>query len=1122
MSRITVLVVAILTTLNGVIQASDAKSQDLKEVKVTVDPQKRGLKGILSDLERTSGFHFVYSEEIGDISNIRVSPSATDLAAVLMQIAVEKGLRFDRREKLIAITRSPSPRAELKTITIKGTVLDENGEPLPGVSIRVKDTKLGGATDLTGRYSIANVPENGILVFTFIGYGIVEERVAGREEINVSMPLNKASMKDVIMVGYGTQKKANLTGAVTTITDKSIENRPVTSVAMALQGLVPGLSVTRSTGQPGEEGVGLQIRGATSANGNVDPLVVIDGVSTPGLALQMLNPSDVESVTVLKDAAAAAIYGAQAAGGVILVTTKKGAAGKTVFEFSSIVGTDWALNVPERMPTWEELEYNNLARVNSGAAAAHSAETIQILKDGVIKYRINPGDTTRYQYFGTDNLVDQLLKKNTLMNTHNISARGGTEALNFLASFGYYDKEGVFKVGPDKNSRYNARLNLSTKLTKKLSLDTRMSYTKTQQEASSSEVNGNGLLFFNLYRYSSLNPLLTPEGRYNTLSGATGYAAMDAGGYNNYDRDIFDGVFTGKLSDVVKGLNLRAVYGVQYRTGERNLFKRTVQRWYRTTVGDIINSPNSYSVSNDVNKNNNLQILADYSRTIGSDHHFSLLGGYQWEDSRMETVTTGVTALVTNDLPALGLGDETTKTSSQAIGAYAFQSFFGRFNYSFSDKYLFEATFRVDESSRLAPGLRTKAFPSLSAGWNVHREPWFNVPVISKLKIRGSWGNLGAASGIGYYDYLALMTRNATLVLGAPEVKTTYFAQTVVPSSDLSWESIETSNAGLDLGLFRNRVHASFEYYVKFNRNMLTALQLPATFGVGTPRINNGELKSWGWESQVDYQGRIGRQLSFSVGLNVSDNQNKLIDFAGRRVIGAGTVSTIEGYPLNSIWGYRTAGYFQTADEVKTSAFQDSRTAAGDVKYQDLNGDGKISIGAGSMEDHGDLVYLGTTQPRLLFGVNANVKWKNFDLSAFFQGVGKRNFLATRQALDANVATYYQALALHRDYWTPENPDATFPRPFINATHNYLVSDKWLMNGRYIRLKNAQIGYSLPDNILRKARISRLRIYLTGQDLLTFSGIGVFKDYFDPEQRDGVSADYPFFATAALGLNLTF
>jgi TonB-linked SusC/RagA family outer membrane protein len=1006
-------------------------------------------------------------------------------------------------------------------VRITGKVVSkEDGQPLIGATIAEKGTSNGTTTDANGNFRI-DVRPTATIVVSFIGYIFQEEKIGNRSTITVTLQPDTQQLNDVVVVGYGIQKKESLTGAVSTITAKEIENRPVSNVALALQGLSPGLSITRQTGQPGSEGVDIQVRGASSANGNVAPLVVVDGVISPGVALETLNPNDIENISVLKDAAAAAIYGAQAAGGVILVTTKKGKEGKTVFEYSSIVGMDWAINIPKKLETWEELEYNNLARKNSGTAAGYTDEMIQTLKEGKIQYRILPTDTTQYQYFSTKSTIDQILRKSTINQTHNITARGGTAKLNFLVSMGLYDKQGIAKVGPDQNRRYNFRFNVGTQLTKHLSLDSRINYTITQQQAASQGTNGDGALLFNLYRNNNLTPLLTPEGRYTNAAGGI-YAILNEGGYNNYNRNILDGVFTATVANFVKGLSIRAVYGAQFNRADRALFIRSVDTWFRTRISQTLNPTNGYTVTKDYSNSNNLQFLVDYDYSIGLKHKFHLLGGYQWQDQRSESISSGVSALVNNNLPALGLGDPTTKTSTQSVSTYAFQSYFGRFNYSYADKYLFEATFRFDESSRLAPGLRTKFFPSLSGGWNLHRESWFSLPAISQFKLRGSWGRLGAASGIGLYDYLALLTQRSNLVLGSPEVKTAYYSQSAVPSSQLSWETIETTNGGVDVGLFKNKLLLTFDYYVKYNNDMLAVIQLPSTFGITGPRVNNGKLKSWGWETEIKFRDRIGKNLNYSIALNVSDNQNRLIAFSGRRVVSSGLVSALEGYPLNTIWGYQTAGYFQTLDEVKAAAFQDSRTGAGDIKYVDLNGDNKITVGKGSIEDHGDLVNLGTTQPRYLFGANLSVQWKGFDFTAFFQGVGKRNFLTSSISLDPVLRAGYFPLAIHRDYWTPENPNAAWPRPYVNATHNFLPSDRWALDGQYMRLKNLQLGYSLPTSLLSKVKIARARIYFTGQDLLTFSKLGLFKGYFDSEQRNGVSVDYPYFATVAAGLNLTF
>ncbi len=1009
-------------------------------------------------------------------------------------------------------------------ITITGKVIDaEKGEFLPGVSITIKGTSRGATTDGKGDYSIKVPNKNAVLVFSFLGYESQEIEVGNQTIISVSMAADAKSLEEVIVVGYGTQKKVNMTGAVSSIDSKAIENRPSSNLANALQGTSPGLIITRSNGQPGSEGIGIQIRGASSANGSIDPLVILDGVTVPSNTLQSLNPNDVENISILKDAAAAAIYGAQAAGGVILVTTKKAKSGKVKFSYLAQQGTDWSINVPERMTLLEEAEFANLSRKNSGSGPEYSADDIQRIKDGV-PYVVNPADTTTYLFYNQTPLTDQLLNKYSTMTTQNLSMSGGSDKLNFLLSGGYYGKKGIFKVGPDGYKRYNLRLNLGAQLTKIFSLDARLSYTKDQQDAVSGGLNGQGLIY-EIYRLRTRSPFFTPDGLYNGAgSSATAYARLEAGGYNVYKRNYYDGTFTLKAANIVKGLVLRAVVGTQYRIGDRANFARTVPLWGRGKILSYINQVNSYTLTDELTNSKNIQFLANYDKSFNKKHNLGLMLGYNYEDYRFENMVAGATNLVSNDLPTLNLGDDKTKTNSQSIGTNASQSVFGRANYNYDGKYLIEGTVRRDESSRLAQGLRVKIFPAASVGWNLHRENFMkDLNFISELKLRGSWGRLGGALGgstIGNYDYLSQLSRGSTLVLG--DSRASYLFQGSIPSQVLSWETIETTNGGVDIGLFKNKLQINADYYVKYNRNMLTPQNLPAVIGIGTPKKNNGELKSWGWELEARYRGQIGKDFSYTIAGNLSDNQNKLVNFAGRNIVFAGTNSIVEGYPLNSVFGYQTEGYFQTADEVKAWAFQDNRTGAGDVKYFDLNGDAKINVGKGNTTDFGDLVYLGTTQPRLVFGTTLGFNYKGFDFSAFIQGVGKRSFRPETQTIAPLLVTWKQALAIHRDYWTPETPNALYPRPYTGGDHNYRVSDKWLLNGQYARLKNLQLGYTIPEKVSARLKISRARIFFSAQDILTFSKLGNFKGYFDPEQRDNIENDYPFFATASAGINLNF
>ncbi|MCE7059837.1 TonB-dependent receptor [Dyadobacter sp. CY343] len=1126
------LLLLLLAKLSG---ANAAGVQEMLNQRISISVSNEKIETVVSRLEQSAKVRFLYSREIIQ-SKRKVSFTASEqpLSKVLDGILEPLNLKYEVAGDKIILKRQPAaqeaevqPASSVTTnttatadISVSGKITDDTGSPLPGVSILIKGTSKGATTNSDGSYNVEVVSGDAVLVISFVGYVSQEIQVGTRSVIDVQLLVDDKALEEVVVVGYGVQKKANLTGAVSTIDSKAIENRPSSNLSTGLQGVTPGLIITRQTGQPGRENIAIQIRGATSANGNVNPLVLLDGVSVPISTMQTMNPNDVESISVLKDAAAAAIYGAQAAGGVILITTKKGKAGKVVFDYTGQQGIDWSTNVPDRMSLLDEALFSNQARINSGSSPEYTDEEVQRIRDGV-PYVINPADTSSYLYYNQRPIADELLRKTTSMSTHNITARGGTDKLNFLISGGYYNKQGVFKVGPDSYDRYNARINLGAELTRHLTLDSRLSYTHEYTNSSYADANGGGLIY-QVYRFRTRNPAFTPEGRYNTSNST--YAQLAEGGYNRYKRNFFDGVFTLTAANFVKGLQLRAVAGTQYRRGDRQRFNRTVPLWSKSKVASYVNQINSYNIDNELTKNLNLQLLANYDFKIGEKHNIALFAGYQWEEFREDFLFSGATNLVSNDLPTLNLGDDKTKTNSQIIRTNAFQSVFGRFNYNYANKYLFEATVRLDESSKLAPGLRKKFFPSASVGWNVHQEDWFanTLPFFSEFKLRGSWGRLGGALGdaIGNYDYLSQLSRANGLVLG--DSRTSYIFQGSIPSANLSWETIETTNGGLDLGLFQNRLQFNGDYYVKFNRNMLTAQQLPATIGIGTPRKNNGELKSWGWETELRYRDKIGKDFTYSVAINFSDNNNKLISFSGRNIVGTGTNGLIEGYAMNTVWGYKTSGYFTSPDEVKNWAFQDNRAGVGDVKYNDLDGDKRITVGKGTVENHGDLVLLGTTAPRYLFGFTLGAGWKGFDFTAFFQGVGKRSYRSTAESIAPLLVTWKQAMGIHSDYWTPENQDALFPRPYTGATHNYLASDKWTLDASYIRLKNIQLGYTIPLRITEKVKVSRARVFFSGQDILTLSGMGKFQGFFDPETRDGVENDYPFFATASFGLNVSF
>lgn len=1097
---------------------------------VTLKEKNASIEKVLRSIASQSGYNFLYDRkdlpQDGKVTVNLVNASVDEALRICLKgqpvsykiiqqtIVLKKAAPVVEEEK-------PAPAPPVK---ITGRITDDKGAPLQGAGVEVNGTSTRTSTDVNGSFSITVPNENSVLLISYVGFARQEVSVKGKTSVDIKMLVDDGKLTDMVIVGYGTQRKSTLTGAVSVIDSKQLENRPVTSVATALQGLASGLTVTRETGQPGEEGIGIQVRGATSANAGVEALVILDGVTVPSITLQTMNPNDIESISVLKDAAAASIYGAQSAGGVIVITTKKGRNGKTVFEYSNNIGVDWGLNIPKRLSLLDEALFANVARANSGQGPEYSAADLDRIRAGV-EYIQDPADSNNYVYYNQKSLIDVIMRRQTTTQTHNLTARGGTDKFNFLLGAGFYDKEGIFKVGPDQNRRYNIRFNTVAQLTNHLSLDSRITYTLQQIQSASTLINGNGAdggTIYEIYRLRQRNPYFTPEGRYNARGPAT-YARLEAGGFNELDRNFFDGVFTFKLANLIKGLQLRAVYGTQYRFSDRNTFVRSVPVWNKVRITGTLDPTNSYTVYDEKIRNNNLQFLGDYDYKIGTKHKFHLLAGYQFEDNRFEAVTSRATALISNDNPALNFGDERTKTANGTVRSYAYQSGFGRFNYSYDDKYLFEATVRVDESSRLAPGMRVKTFPSVSAGWNLHNETFFEkaLPFFSQFKLRGSWGTLGNAQGIGNWDFLNTLNRASNLVLG--DVRTAYLSQTSIPSLDLSWETIETLNGGIDFGFFGNKLQASADYYVKHNRNMLLRIELPDVLGIQTPRKNAATLKTWGWDVDLKWNSGIGKDFRYSVGLNVSDNQNRITSYEGGNVVKAGVnTQPIQGYSINSFFGYHTNGYYSSLDDAKAGVIFFNRVDAGDVRYIDQNGDGRLSIGAGTTADFGDLKYLGTTDPRYLFGFNFGANWKGIDFSMFWQGVGKRNFMPNPRSLMPYREAWMQALTVHTNYWTPENQAALYPRPYYQSTHNYNPSDKWFLDGRYIRLKNVQLGYSLSPKLISKVKLTRARLFITAQDILTFSKLGNFKGYYDPEMRNGVENDYPFFATAAVGINLGF
>ncbi|WDF68633.1 TonB-dependent receptor [Sphingobacterium oryzagri] len=1020
-------------------------------------------------------------------------------------------------------------------MTVNGRVVNEKDEPIEGVTVTEKGRVNATTTDSRGQFSLQVQNQNAWLTVSNIGF--VTQDVRSENAAKIVLIASDAALEEVVVVGFGTQKKSSLTTAISQIDKEVLQSRPSPSVVNMLQGASPGLVVTRNSGRPGAQGLGIQIRGATSATGNVDPLIVIDGVISSSATFATLNPNDIENISVLKDGGAAAIYGAQSAGGVLLVTTKRGAKGPARITLLSNAAWQRPGNIPERLSLIDEMNYVNLARANAGAAPEYTEEDLYYAVNGPTFVL---GDNGLWRTYNQENILDQVVKDAYGLYNNNLQISGGSENISYLTSLGNMSQAGMFKVGDDSYSRWNARANISAQVNKYLKLDLASSYiheaTDNPQDGGWGLDGGGNSILRQFFSSRMRFPIFNEDGTYyrSGTSSAYGYALLEDGGFNRDRKSNYLNALTATFSNLVKGLEIRATYSREDITQENRNFRRTVTYYSgpEASSASQLNNPNRYAISKFDTRRENYQLIADYKVSFADKHNFAVMGGYQFFSYNYNTLTATTTNLYVNDNPSLNFtSDPVNRSNGQTVAMERMQSYLGRFNYNYDNRYLFEATVRSDESSRLSPQSRVNVFPSLSVGWNLANEPWFGsaTSIFNELKPRFSWGKVGSQEGIGYYDYIAQLLTNTNVVLN--DARQTYAYQNLIQATDLNWEIIETRNVGLDFSMLNGKLRGAFEYYNKYNNNMLVTISLPATVGINIPRSNEGRLKTWGWEAELAYSDKVGKDFSYRVAVNLADNQNRLVRFGGANdIVNAGVNSRVEGYALNSIWAYRTEGYFQTtADLENAPSYQRLLNVAGvpglgDVRYVDINGDGEISPGSNRLGDTGDLVYLGDTNPRYQYGLNISLNYKGFDFNMFVQGIGKRNFKPSNELIQPQLFSYYLPMNFHMDYWTPENTDAAFPRPFLSGNHNFQSSDKWFLSGAYARLKNIQLGYTLRKERFARLPFTAIRLYASGEDLMTVSRLGVFKGVIDPEIKpeDGKVSPYPFATTISFGLNIDF
>lgn len=1020
-----------------------------------------------------------------------------------------------------------------------GVVTDTTGETVIGASVVVKGTTNGTITGLDGDFSLSGVTKGSILVVSFVGYQNTEVKWNG-QPLTIVLKEDTKVLDEVVVVGYGTQKKANLSGAVAAVDGKVLQDRPITNIGQGLQGVVPNLNITMNNGGAPGATSSFNIRGNTSLNGG-SPLVLVDNVQ---MDANLVNPDDIESISVLKDAASASIYGARAAYGVILITTKKGK--KSDKPTVSLSATGYWQSPALTFHNVNSMQYLTMmdeAYQNDGGSGHYfKSQVYQYAEDYFNGKYDSPVffdtayDTYKYGYCGNTDWWDELYKTSfSQIYTANIS--GGNDRTTYYASVSMNDQGGILKAGDDKYNKYNANVNISSNITKWLNVSAKIAHTYTDElHPTGGTTAMNSTAYSGLSSYSGmmkgdLSPLMPvkhPDGHYAGQGSYTNpVAIMEQGGNAQYKQN--DLWMTGAVKITpIKGLVINADYTWNFYGKSSN---QHVQNFYDyTAVPGTENyypwtNPSSVTVTNNDDYYNAFNAFAEYTFSLKEKHNFKVMVGYNQENKHKKYHYAGRKNLIDSSNPSLNLayGDMAMNGSETH---WSVNGFFARINYDYKGKYLLELNGRYDGSSKFPHGDRYAFFPSASVAWRVSEEKFWE-PIrgwFDNFKLRASYGSLGNQaldeSRYGNFPYLAtygINTKYGALLNGTRPVAVS------VPglvSASFTWETVNQIDFGFDASFFGGRLNTSFDWYRRNTKDMLTAGQaLPAVLGTSVPQENAADMKTVGWEVSLEWNDRLSNGFGYHIKGVLSDYQASITKFSNpTKLLGTHYV----GEKLNEVWGYVSNGLFQSDEDAKAadqSYLSGGSWGAGDVKYEDLNNDGKIDIGKNTLDDSGDRKIIGNSTPRYSYGITAGFDYKGFDFEMFWQGIGKRDYWLGGSQFWGFTDEWCTPLTSSLDYWTEDNRDAYFPRLHHYGVNggNHQVSTRYLQNAAYLRLKNVVLGYTIPRSITEKVKISRLRVFVQGENLLTFTPL---IDSYDPETLNNMT--YPINKKISVGLNLTF
>lgn len=1107
------------------------------------------VKQAMDALKKQSGYSFVFSSEDVDTKK-KVSVDADDqkVEDVVRQILDGQSVTYEIKGKNVVVRSIAQASSSQQKKTITGTIVDPSGMPVIGANVMVKGTTNGTITDMEGKFSL-EVASGATLMVSYIGFANQEIKIGNQTVLSITLKEDAEALDELVVVGYGTQKKVNLTGAVSMVESEVLESRPVQNVGQALQGVVPGLNFSvNKTGGELNNALDMDIRGTgTIGEGSKSaPLVLVDGIEGD---MNSINPNDIKSISVLKDASSAAVYGSRAAFGVVLITTKEGHAGRTQVNYSNNVRFSTPSALPTMMDSYQFAQFFNRAALNQGGSPVFDETTMQRIVDYQAG-KITSGSQVRPDGYYSENVLanantdwfEKIYKKAVPSHEHNLSVSGGSEKITYLVSGSFMKQNGFINYNSDDFKRYTLNARIKANLSKFVTLVYGSKWIREDYDKPSYL----GDLFYDsIARTWPTCPEYFDNGYYGgTIINRLIYAGRNI--------DQKDQTYN-QLQLIIEPIKDWKIYAEgNMRTVNRMNHSELLPIPWINVAGDMAygsldgsRAAGATEVTEQSWRDNYLtgNLYSDYFKQFDSGHYFKVMAGFNVELMKSRDIKGIMDNLITPDLPTLNTATENPRTSG-GYSHWATVGFFGRLNYNYKEKYLFEFNLRYDGTSRFLGDQRWGTFPSFSVGWNLARENFFmdlgNLKdYISTLKFRGSWGQLGNTNTEDLYPFyltVPFKTQAGGWLIDGKKSNLSYAPGLV--SSMLTWETVESWNIGLDWGALNNRLTGSFEYYTRKTKDMVgPAPELPSILGTPVPDMNNADLKSYGFDLELSWRDKIG-EFSYGAKLVLSDNKLKVTRYPNENGIYSQWYS---GKMSGELWGYETIGIAKSQEEMDQhlaslpNGGQDalgSQWSAGDIMYKDLNGDGKIDAGSSTLGDPGDKKIIGNSTPRYRFGLTLDGSWKGFDLSLFFQGVAKRDYLLSGPYFwgAKNGQWHSVGFDYHWDFFRPEgdplgsNVDSYYPRPlFDQGGKNQQDQTRYLQNAAYVRLKNLQFGYTFPKAWVNKIGLQHLRLYFSGDNLFTITGL---HGYYDPEALgdtgDKMGKVYPLARTYSIGMNINF